>query len=288
MGLFKKLALPEAAAPFGRPAAVLGAMALLALLASVLGGGGGSTMSPEEAGAAMMAVATNEPTTHADGEATTHADGEALVEATPDTIAEALAEEMAVVEEMAQATAEPTATPEPLAEETATPLFTLRVTATPSTVGEVQWTDFVSAAFGVAFKYEITPNGFALTQERTPADELVATWSLTRQSEIIASSGDGSVRPGILIEVYVPSPFPADAEAWVRESGLSHFDEAGGDLEPVTVGGAQGVRYLWSGPVQAVSVVVQFDARIWVFTSTYSEAASGGFDVLLGSVAFSK
>jgi len=286
MGLFKKLALPGATA-FGRPAAVLGAMAILALFASVLGGGGGSTMSPEEAGAAM-AVATSEPTGHADGEATAEATVEAIVEATPDAVAEALAEAAAVAEEMAQATAEPTVTPEPMAEETATPLFTLGVTATPSTVGVVQWTDFVSAAFGVAFKYEITPNGFALTQERTPADELVATWSLTRQSEIVANSGDGAVRPGILIEVYEPSPFPADAEAWVQESGLSHFDEAGGDLEPVTVGGAQGVRYLWSGPVQAVSVVVQFDARIWVFTSTYGEVASGGFDVLLGSVAFSK
>ena len=291
MGLFKKLALPaafskvalpEAAAPFGRSAGVLGAMAILAMFGAVLGGGGGSAMSSEEAAAEVLTEATSEPTAeHADTEATAHG-AEPTAEATADAVAEVLAKAALVSAESAEATPETPPTEEPLFSLTVTP------TAVPTEPpAPTQMADFVSMKFGVAFEYEVAPDGFVLGQVQTPDEELVVVWSLARQSEIDASEGHEFGPRGMTVEVLVPDPFPADAETWVLESPRSNLGLGSGELAPVTVGGARGVRYAWSGAHEAV----QFDGQIWLFTATYRDGfveIERAFEALLESVVYSK
>lgn len=297
-------------AEFVRPAIVLGAVLVVSLGVALFGGGESSaaTDSHDE----VVAVDSDdglgaEPTAEAeDASGDGHgaeATAEAEVEADDANGDGHAAEPTAEVEDAsgdghgAEPTAEavgggpvadehedePTVTATP--EATIEPTFNLGVTATPSP-GDVRWTDFISGEFAVSFKYEVTPDGFGLAQERTPDDERVVMWTLTRQSDGSSSVGEGP--RGISIEVYVPDPFPVDAAGWVRTSADSHFDAESGELLPAVVGGAQGVRYRWSGSDGAVSTVVQFDRKIWVFSSTSREVSVGAFDVLLDSVVFWK
>ena len=283
--VFSKVALPGAAAPFGRSAGVLVAMAILAMFGAVLSGGGGSTMTPEEAAAEVMATATSEPTAEATAEATAHG-AEPTAEATADVVAEALAKAELVAAEIAEATPEAAPTEEPL--------FKLAVEPTPVPTeppAPTQLADFVSMKFGVAFEYEVAPDGFVLGQVQTPDDELVVVWSLARQSEIDASASHEFGPRGMTIEVLALDPAPATAEMWVRESPRSNLGLGSGELVPATVGGAQGVRYAWSGAHEAVSVAVQFDGRIWLFTATYRDGfieIERAFEALLESVVYSK
>ena len=260
MAVFAKLARFRKLA---RPAAVLGVMAVVAIIGAVLGGA--------ESGAALESmVLASEPAVAATSEATS----EAASEATPDPHEE------------------PTAEPTVEATPTEAPLFTLKETATavptdrpPST----QQANFVSVKYHVAFEYEVAPDGFLLGQVQTPDEELVVAWSLARQSEIEASASHEFGPRGIAIEVLVPDPFPADAAAWVLESRRSNLGLGSGELVPTTVGGAQGVRYAWSGAHEAVSVAVQFNGQIWLFTATYRDdfaEIEGEFEALLESVVF--
>jgi hypothetical protein len=274
--VFSKVALPGAAAPFGRSAGVLGAMAILAMFGALLGGGGGSTMSPEEAAAEVMATATSEPT----------------VEATAEHAVEPTAE--ATAEHAVEPTAEPTVEATPEATPTEAPLFTVKATPTAEPTAEPdppQFAAFVSMNHGVAFEYEIAPDGFVLSHVATSDTELVMEWSLARQSEIAASAAHEFGPRGMTIDVLIPDPFPADAEAWVRESPRSNLGLGDGELTAATVGGARGVRYAWSGAHEAVSVAVQFDGKIWLLTATYGDdfaEIERAFEALLESVVFGK
>ena len=258
MAVFAKLARFRKLA---RPAAVLGVMAVVAIIGAVLGGA--------ESGAALESmVLASEPAVAATSEAAS--------EATPDPHEE------------------PTAEPTVEATPTEVPLFTLKETPTavptdrpPST----QQANFVSVKHHVAFEYEVAPDGFVLGQVQTPDDEVLVVWSLARQSEIDASMSHEFGPRGIAIEVLVPDPFPADAAAWVLESRRSNLGLGSGELVPTTVGGAQGVRYAWSGAHEAVSVAVQFDGQIWLFTATYRDdfaEIDGELEALLESVVFGK
>ena len=309
MGLFKKLALPAvisqvalpgAAAPFGRSAGVLGAMAILAMFGAVLGGGGGSAMTPEEAAAEVMAevvvAATVEHGAEPTAEATSEHGAEATVEATAEATGEHADESTghADAEATAEHSAEPTVEPTAEATPTEAPLFTVKVTPTAEPTAEPdppQFAAFVSMNYGVAFEYEAAPDGFVLSHVAPSDTELVIEWSLARQSEIKASAGHEFGPRGMTIDVLVPDPFPGDAETWVLESPRSNLSLGSGELVPATVGGAQGVRYAWSGAHEAVSVAVQFDGRIWLFTATYGEDLAeieGAFEALLESVVYSK
>lgn len=270
-------------AEFARPAIVLGAVLVVSLGVALFGGGESSAATESQDEVAVVA------TTEADDGHAAEATVEAAVEHEAESTAEH-ADAEATAEHSAEPTVEPTAEPTP----TEAPLFTVQATPTAEPTAEPdppQLTAFVSMKYGVAFEYEVAPDGFVLSHVQTSETELVMEWSLARQSEINASAGHEFGPRGMTIDVLAPDPFPADAEAWVRESPRSNLALGDGELAPATVGGARGVRYTWSGAHEAVSVAVQFDGKIWLFTATYGDdfaEIEGTFEALLESVAFGK
>ena len=96
-----------------------------------------------------------------------------------------------------------------------------------------------------------------------------------------------------MIEVFefAPGSEPESAETWVRGNSRSNLRMGSGELKPATVGGVEGVRYSWSGLYEGMSIVVQEQGRIWMFTVLFrSDLAELGseFGALLDSVVFTK
>jgi hypothetical protein len=185
------------------------------------------------------------------------------------------------------ATAEPTETAE-ATELTVTVQVATVVAAATEESNTVQWTN---TGLGVRFEYEVGADPFLLSGNRNPEPGLAMAWSLVRESELAATSDDALGPRGLVIEVFefAPGGEPESAEAWVRGNARSNFGMGSGELKSTTVGGIEGVRYTWSGLYEGMSVVVEQEGRIWVFTVLFrSDLGELGseFGALLDSVVF--
>ena len=162
------------------------------------------------------------------------------------------------------------------------------VAATAEESNTVQWT---STDFGVRFEYEVGADPFLLSEASNPEPGLAHVWSLVRESELAATSEDAFGPRGLVIEVFefAPGGEPESAEAWVRGNARSNLGMGSGELKSTSVGGVEGVRYTWSGLYEGMSVVVEQQERIWVFTMLFrSDLGELGaeFGGLLDSVVF--
>lgn len=148
---------------------------------------------------------------------------------------------------------------------------------------------YASGEHGLAFAY---PANFELRE--MPLTNEGISWSAITlaDKEVLRQAQENGASEGpplIAVQVF-PNAENLTAEKWVRTSRFSNFALAvNGAMGSSTVGGVEGVGYIYSGLFATDTVVVAHAGKIYMFSVdwiTEEDKNRQTFDAILGSVQF--
>lgn len=135
---------------------------------------------------------------------------------------------------------------------------------------------YFNADSGLSFAYRINPDGYTLI-EHSPGEEVIdptlekhmTLFDIDEYQEALSATEPREGPPGITIMVFGNTE-GLSAEKWLSEHArVANFME-GTEFETVSIGGAEGVRFLADGLYQNDVVILDNNSNIYLFSGAFN------------------